>query len=59
MNKIEKVCERENYSLKELAENIDSVISDYDKDGVKEEFGKQSNSTVINALKAFKRFIEN
>ena len=57
MNRIEKVCENEKYTLIELAENIDSVLTEYGKGGIKESLGNQSNDTVINALKAFKRFI--
>jgi len=56
--RIDKVCEREHLSWKELADNISSILPEYDGGGIKEHLGKQSHSSVINALKRFAEFLE-
>lgn len=57
-NKIMKVLKEEQCTFKELAENIDKFIADYDKGGCKEMQGSESHKTVINSLKAFKNFLK-
>ena len=56
--RIERVCKEESLSWKELLDNIDGIITQYDKGGIKEEFGKQSKSAVINALKQYQLFAD-
>lgn len=53
-NRIKKVSVDENCSVEELAKNIDVVVAKYDQGGEKEEVGKNSHSSVIEALKRFK-----
>ena len=55
---IEKhVLKTENISWQTLKENIDSIIAKYDVGGEREKIGAKSKSTVINALKRFRDFI--
>lgn len=44
-------------SWKDLEENIDLYIKQYDTGGTKEKIGNWSNRTVINALKRYKEFL--
>jgi hypothetical protein len=54
---IDRVCEWENTSWQGVAENIGSIVAQYDVGGVKEDYGNKSNKTVINALKRFQEFL--
>ena len=56
--RVEQVCENENLSWDALAAQIDSVIPAYDRGGVKEAKGNQSNRSVINALKRYREFVK-
>ena len=57
VHSIEKVCHYEKISVATLADHIAQYVKEYDVGGIKEERGKESNSTVINALKRFEEFI--
>jgi hypothetical protein len=52
-NAVEKIISREGLTWDDLANNIDDVVTKYDKGGVHESFGEKSNKTYINALKRF------
>lgn len=52
------VLNEERIALRELAENINYYIKDYDTGGIKEHLGGKSNRSVINALKRFKEYID-
>ncbi|MEE1055631.1 MAG: hypothetical protein UH239_00065 [Acutalibacteraceae bacterium] len=56
---IDKVCELEGFSWCELADNIETIVKQYDLGGTKEDLGNKSHKTVINALKRFQEFINN
>ena len=56
--RVARVCRAEQINIKDLAEKIDAVISDYSSKGIKWELGRLSHESVINALKAFNRFIK-
>lgn len=51
------VLDDEHITWEILKTNIDSIVTKYDVGGVKEAVGAKSNSTVINALKRFKDFV--
>ena len=58
INRIDKVIAREHlYSWDELAKNISKYVSQYDIGGIKQAYGQQSHAAVINALRAFQRFM--
>ena len=48
----EGLCTWENF-----ASNINRIVKEYDYGGIKEEEGNKSHKAVINAIKAFKRFL--
>jgi len=54
--RIEKICERERISLKQLADNISFYVKKYDTFGSEAEFGKRSHNAFISALKRFEEF---
>lgn len=54
--RIEKICERERISIKQLADNIGVYVKKYDTFGSEEEFGKKSHNAFISALKRFEEF---
>ena len=56
-NAVEKIIEREHLTWTALANNIDTIVAKYDKDGICEAFGEKSNKTYINALKRFQEFV--
>ncbi len=58
IKRIDKVCYYEYCTWEELAENIDSVVRDYDIGGKKEHIGNISHRAVINALKRFQEFLD-
>lgn len=57
--RIEKICLEEGSSWEMLASDIDRFVKDYDVGGKNENIGQTSHRAVINALKAFKAFLEN
>ena len=56
--RVKRVCRAEQLNVKDLAEKIDVVISDYSSNGIKWDLGRLSHESVINALKAFNRFVK-
>ncbi|MBZ9730544.1 hypothetical protein LB467_12690 [Salegentibacter sp. JZCK2] len=56
IKRVNKICERENISIKQLSEQIDDYVIKYDTSGSEEKFGKKSHSAFINALRRFKEF---
>ena len=54
--RIAKICEREHYTAKQLADNITTILKQYDKTGEKWCVGKRSHESYINALKHFRKF---
>lgn len=58
INAIERhVLDSEHITWASLRDNIDVIVKKYDVGGEKEDVGAISNSTVINALKRFKDFV--
>ena len=57
VNSVDEVCCREELTWEEAAFCIDDLVSDYEKGGKNEAFGNRSNSTVINALKKYRDYI--
>lgn len=51
------VLDDEHITWDMLKNNIDSIVAKYDVGGEKADIGAKSNSTVINALKRFKDFV--
>ena len=58
IKRIDKVCEIESITWHNLAMNISEVVIQYDSGGCKENIGKQSHHSVINALKRFSEFLK-
>lgn len=56
--RIDKVCEWEKCDWATLSQNITTVVTMYDIGGKKEDLGNLSHRAVINALKQFKKFVE-
>ncbi|MBG9378533.1 hypothetical protein I5907_20020 [Panacibacter sp. DH6] len=56
-NRIQTICDRENVSINQLADNIAHFIQKYDAFGLEAEFGRRSHSAYINALRRFEEFI--
>lgn len=56
VKRIEKICERERISIKQLGDNIGVYVKKYDTFGIEEEFGKRSHNAFISALKRFEEF---
>jgi hypothetical protein len=56
IKRIEKICEREKITIKQLADNIGVYVKKYDTYGVEEAFGKRSHNAFISALKRFEEF---
>lgn len=52
-----KVLTNEHITWQGLRDDIDSIVKKYDVGGSMEHVGKKSNSTVIDALKQFKEFV--
>ena len=59
IKRIDKICEIENINWQQLADNIQTVLEEYDIGGIKEELGKKSHNAVINALRRFSEFTMN
>lgn len=57
LKRIDKVCKRENITWENLFENINDIITLYNIGGSKENLGKKSHNSVINALKRFSEFV--
>ncbi len=55
--RIKSVCEEEGISIIELIKRIDTIVLDYDSNDRKEEAGKKSHSSVINALRRFQEYL--
>lgn len=55
-NRIDLICELEGLSWEEMPNMIAAILPKYDVGGIYEEFGKKSNYTAINALRAFAEF---
>ena len=55
---IARICRDEDISINELSININKYISMYDKGGPKEKVGNKSHSTLMNALRRFKEYIQ-
>lgn len=53
------VANEEDITVRQLYNEIDDYIRMYDVNGAKEDLGKKSHKSVINALKRFKEFKEN
>ena len=56
--RVKRVCRAEQLSIKDLTDKIEALILDYSSNGIKWELGRLSHESVINALKAFNRFIK-
>ena len=55
--RVAKVCEKENYTVKQLADNINTILEQYDPKGEKWTIGRRSHESYINALKQFRKFV--
>ena len=58
IKRIDAIAENEKYDWCDIADNINILVKKYDVGGIEEEFGNKSHRAVINALKAYKRFLE-
>ena len=56
--RVQRVCRAEQLSIKDLADKIEALILDYSSNGIKWELGRLSHESVINALKAFNKFVK-
>ena len=54
--RVAKVCEKENYTVKQLADNINTILEQYGHCGQKWTIGRRSHESYINALKQFAKF---
>ena len=57
IKRIDKVCEWENITWGQLAEDIQTILPQYDIGGEKEDLGRISHRAVINALRRFSEFV--
>lgn len=55
-SRVLRIAKAEKLTIDNLAKNITKIIVDYDKKGKKQDIGKRSHSSVINALKHFLKF---
>jgi hypothetical protein len=58
IKRIDKVCDWENMTWSELANNIGKIVAEYDVGGSKEDYGRKSHNAVINALRRFYEFVD-
>ena len=56
--RIERLLIKEKITLETLVKNITSILPEYEKTGKKHAYGKRSHSSVLNALRQFKKFID-
>lgn len=56
--RVNQICEREGITLNQLASDIDNYVEKYGATGSESEYGKQSHSAYINALKRFQEFLQ-
>lgn len=56
--RINKICERENVTMTDLANKIDYYVDRYDTFGPETEFGKRSHNAFISSLKKFREFVQ-
>lgn len=56
-HRISGVLEREGLTWADLPDHIDTLVQEYDKGGVKEEYGATSHNAVISALKQAKNMV--
>ena len=54
---LEKICLREGMTEQQPADNITTVLKQYDKSGDKWCVGHRSHESYINALKQFRKFV--
>ena len=54
--RVAKICEKENYTAKQLADNINTILEQYGYYGKKWTIGRRSHESYINALKQFAKF---
>ena len=55
--RIERLCRKEGYTLSHLAENITSILPEYEINGKQSAYGKRSHTSVRQALRRFKMFL--
>lgn len=58
MRRVEKIRERENITVKKLAENIGIYVEKYGPTGNEAEFGAKSHNAFISALRRFQDFVK-
>ena len=58
MGRIERLCRNEQFTLAHLVENISSILPQYETAGEKSSYGKRSHTSVRQALRKFKMFIQ-
>ncbi|MGI6677871.1 MAG: hypothetical protein ACOX2Q_01990 [Dehalobacterium sp.] len=58
MKRVEKICDRENITVRSLAKNISFYVDKYGPTGNEAEFGKRSHNAFISALKKFEDFVK-
>ena len=56
VNRIERICNRENMDWQTLANNIEEVLAEYETVEEKIAYAKTSNEAPLNALRHFNRF---
>lgn len=57
IKRIDKICEWEDITWQQLANNSQMYLMQYDIGGTKEDLGKKSHNAVINALRRFSEFV--
>lgn len=55
--RVAKVCEKENYTAKQLADNINTILEQYGPKGEKWTTGRRSHHSYFQALRHFRKFI--
>lgn len=55
---VNEVCGQQNCDIQTLGQNIDTIVKEYGKGGKREKEGSKGHDTVINALKAFQKFVK-
>lgn len=57
IKRIDTVCQWEKMDWRDLAENIEKILHDYEKKGAKSDLGAKSHNAVRCALRCFRDFI--
>lgn len=56
--RIKRICERENVSINEFANNIEYYVDQYGPDGKDADFGRKSHNAYISAIRKYAEYLD-